>query len=170
MITTPCACSIVGKSRKRERERAHLIDSGRVVSCRTKNMAELSPFSHQVGGHTCILLVDDRTVCKPWRASEVRFYESAPEELRGFIARYNGVMRVRFGAAPDGTLSFTVAEPDGMSRSTVKAETVVGGQREWSVECQAKLRSKFGDDGVMSKREDFGGSLLCSAVIVELDV
>lgn len=50
----------------------------------------LRPFAHQVGGHYTMMQLDDKTVCKPLNATEQRFYEQVPLELRQFVPRYEG--------------------------------------------------------------------------------
>lgn len=50
----------------------------------------LAPFTHQVGGHTTLFLLDEVTICKPLIPKELRFYQHAPEELRPFRAAFIG--------------------------------------------------------------------------------
>ena len=56
---------------------------------------QLEPFMHQVGGHSSILCLDERTVCKPLIKQELKFYESLPHSMRRFTAEHRGVVEVR---------------------------------------------------------------------------
>lgn len=55
---------------------------------------ELRPFAHQVGGHTCVLELNDSTICKPFVSQEVWFYENEPDEMKEFTPRYLGEVDV----------------------------------------------------------------------------
>lgn len=57
-------------------------------------MAVLSPFAHQVGGHTQMLLLDQGTLCKPLIPRELHFYLNLPREMRQFTPSYKGVIQV----------------------------------------------------------------------------
>jgi inositol-hexakisphosphate kinase len=56
---------------------------------------QLEPFIHQVGGHSSILCLDERTVCKPLIKQELNFYESLPKSLKRFTPEYRGVVQVQ---------------------------------------------------------------------------
>jgi inositol-hexakisphosphate kinase len=51
----------------------------------------LEPFAHQVGGHTCMLLYDESSVCKPLINREKHFYQIMPQELRAFTPQFRGL-------------------------------------------------------------------------------
>ncbi|XP_054159702.1 inositol hexakisphosphate kinase 2-like [Oppia nitens] len=59
----------------------------------------LHPFDHQVGGHTQLMLLDKSTLCKPLVPKELSFYLNIPQELKGFVPKYKGVVEVH---QPDG--------------------------------------------------------------------
>ncbi|NXC69987.1 IP6K2 kinase, partial [Anhinga anhinga] len=50
----------------------------------------LEPFVHQVGGHSCVLRFNDKTICKPLIQREHQFYETLPTEMRKFTPQYEG--------------------------------------------------------------------------------
>jgi hypothetical protein len=54
----------------------------------------LHPFDHQVGGHTQLMLLDKSTLCKPLVQRELSFYLNIPQELKGFVPNYKGVVEV----------------------------------------------------------------------------
>ena len=62
----------------------------------------LGPFSHQVGGHHCVLKLTERVLCKPLIEVEKKFYESLRENtnLKPFTPRYFGDVDVV--NTPDG--------------------------------------------------------------------
>uniref|UniRef100_A0A803KDD9 Kinase n=1 Tax=Xenopus tropicalis TaxID=8364 RepID=A0A803KDD9_XENTR len=51
----------------------------------------LEPFLHQVGGHSCVLRFNDKTICKPLIQREHLFYETLPAEIRKFTPQYKAV-------------------------------------------------------------------------------
>ncbi|XP_076327018.1 inositol hexakisphosphate kinase 1-like [Tachypleus tridentatus] len=55
------------------------------------------PFSHQVGGHTQMLLLEPDTLCKPLIQRELHFYQNVPREMKRFVPDYKGVMQVQHG-------------------------------------------------------------------------
>lgn len=55
----------------------------------------LEPFVHQVGGHSCVLRFNDKTICKPLIQREHQFYETLPTEMRKFTPQYEGKSAVR---------------------------------------------------------------------------
>nr|XP_033782122.1 inositol hexakisphosphate kinase 2 [Geotrypetes seraphini]XP_033782123.1 inositol hexakisphosphate kinase 2 [Geotrypetes seraphini] len=64
----------------------------------------LEPFLHQVGGHSCVLRFNDKTICKPLIQREHQFYETLPTEIRRFTPQYKGVVSVSFEEDEDGNL------------------------------------------------------------------
>lgn len=55
----------------------------------------LEPFVHQVGGHSCVLRFNDKTICKPLIQREHQFYETLPTEMRKFTPQYEGKSAAR---------------------------------------------------------------------------
>lgn len=55
------------------------------------DIVTVTPFVHQVGGHTCVLQVTPNVVCKPYQENEVMFYRKLPEGLQGFVPFYRGM-------------------------------------------------------------------------------
>lgn len=51
----------------------------------------LEPFVHQVGGHSCVLRFNDKTICKPLIQREHQFYETLPAEMCKFTPQYEGM-------------------------------------------------------------------------------
>ncbi|XP_022701529.1 inositol hexakisphosphate kinase 2-like [Varroa jacobsoni] len=66
-----------------------------------KSTTMLYPFTHQVGGHTQMLLLDRTTLCKPLIQRELQFYLDMPRELRPFTPQHKGVIRVHAQPAED---------------------------------------------------------------------
>ncbi|XP_078517913.1 inositol hexakisphosphate kinase 2 isoform X1 [Lissotriton helveticus] len=64
----------------------------------------LEPFLHQVGGHSCVLRFNDKTICKPLIQREHQFYETLPTEIRKFTPQYKGVVSVSFEGSEEGNL------------------------------------------------------------------
>uniref|UniRef100_UPI00398EFB5D inositol hexakisphosphate kinase 2-like n=1 Tax=Pristiophorus japonicus TaxID=55135 RepID=UPI00398EFB5D len=64
----------------------------------------LEPFVHQVGGHSCVLRFNDKTICKPLIQREHQFYETLPPEMRRFTPQYKGVVSVSFEEDEEGNL------------------------------------------------------------------
>ncbi|KAM4721538.1 inositol hexakisphosphate kinase 2 isoform 1-T2 [Rhinophrynus dorsalis] len=64
----------------------------------------LEPFLHQVGGHSCVLRFNDKTICKPLIQREHLFYETIPTDIRKFTPQYKGVISVSFEEDEDGNL------------------------------------------------------------------
>ncbi|ODN05165.1 Inositol hexakisphosphate kinase 1, partial [Orchesella cincta] len=71
----------------------------------------LEPFIHQVGGHSSILCLDERTVCKPLIKQELRFYETLPTSMKKFTPEYRGVVQVRFEEDKDGYITVAAYAP-----------------------------------------------------------
>ncbi|KAM4652695.1 inositol hexakisphosphate kinase 2 isoform 1-T2 [Discoglossus pictus] len=64
----------------------------------------LEPFLHQVGGHSCVLRFNDKTICKPLIQREHQFYETLPTDIRKYTPQYKGVISVSFEEDEDGKL------------------------------------------------------------------
>lgn len=50
----------------------------------------LYPLSNQVGGHTRLLLLNDKTVIKPLNFRELEFYQNIPSDIQHFVPKYKG--------------------------------------------------------------------------------
>lgn len=56
-----------------------------------KEEINLYPLSNQVGGHTRLLLLNDKTVIKPLNIRELEFYQNIPEnDILHFVPSYKG--------------------------------------------------------------------------------
>lgn len=56
-----------------------------------KDEINLYPLSNQVGGHTRLLLLNDKTVIKPLNVRELEFYQNIPEnDIQHFVPNYKG--------------------------------------------------------------------------------
>lgn len=64
-------------------------------------LVEVQPFCHQVGGHTCVLQLNDRIICKPFVENEVTFYTNEPDELKEFTPKYLGETEVLYDVSDD---------------------------------------------------------------------
>ncbi|CAO1346946.1 unnamed protein product [Diamesa hyperborea] len=55
----------------------------------------LYPLNNQVGGHTRLLLLNDKTVIKPLNFRELEFYQNIPknDDIQHFVPKYKGVMQ-----------------------------------------------------------------------------
>ncbi|XP_048731731.1 inositol hexakisphosphate kinase 3-like isoform X2 [Ostrea edulis] len=123
------------------------------------DIVTVTPFVHQVGGHTCVLQVTPNVVCKPYQENEVMFYRKLPEGLQGFVPFYRGVINIKCdsdngnvtfqGEVPKGFMS-TLQEtngdlPDKISlikdnNSASEAENL----RTWSDECIRRQIDRYG--------------------------
>ncbi|CAF3375042.1 unnamed protein product [Rotaria sp. Silwood1] len=61
-----------------------------------KSCIQLSPFFHQVGGHSSMFQYDKNTVCKVLELSELDFYQSMPESLKKFAPEFRGTITVQY--------------------------------------------------------------------------
>uniref|UniRef100_A0A7E4UW97 Kinase n=1 Tax=Panagrellus redivivus TaxID=6233 RepID=A0A7E4UW97_PANRE len=52
----------------------------------TENAIQMTPYTHQVGGHVGIYALDDQHLCKPYNEHEAEFYRNMPTELREITA------------------------------------------------------------------------------------
>ncbi|CAG7837856.1 unnamed protein product [Allacma fusca] len=71
----------------------------------------LEIYCHQVGGHSSILCLDERTVCKPLIKQELKFYEMLPSSMKKFTPEYRGVVQVRFEEDQDGYIRVAAYPP-----------------------------------------------------------
>jgi inositol-hexakisphosphate 5-kinase len=56
-----------------------------------KDEINLYPLSNQVGGHTRLLLLNDKTVIKPLNVRELEFYQNIPgTDIQHFVPNYKG--------------------------------------------------------------------------------
>lgn len=56
-----------------------------------KEEINLYPLSNQVGGHTRLLLLNDKTVIKPLNIRELEFYQNIPgNDIQFFVPKYKG--------------------------------------------------------------------------------
>lgn len=53
----------------------------------------LYPLSNQVGGHTRLLLLNEKTVIKPLNFRELEFYQNIPSDIQHFVPKYKGEYR-----------------------------------------------------------------------------
>ncbi|KAH9497672.1 hypothetical protein DERF_013640 [Dermatophagoides farinae] len=65
-----------------------------ITNLNFKDLIVLSPFDHQVGGHTQIMLLNQYTLCKSLIPRELDFYLNIPRQLNGFVPRYKGVVEI----------------------------------------------------------------------------
>lgn len=57
-----------------------------------KEEINLYPLSNQVGGHTRLLLLNDKTVIKPLNIRELEFYQNIPgNDIQHFVPKYKGI-------------------------------------------------------------------------------
>lgn len=60
-----------------------------------KDEINLYPLSNQVGGHTRLLLLNDKTVIKPLNIRELEFYQNIPgNDIQHFVPKYKGQCQV----------------------------------------------------------------------------
>ncbi|CAF1063548.1 unnamed protein product [Adineta steineri] len=57
---------------------------------------QLSPFFHQVGGHSSMFQYDKDTVCKVLELPELDFYQSMPDSLKNFTPEFRGIISVQY--------------------------------------------------------------------------
>lgn len=63
-----------------------------------KDEINLYPLSNQVGGHTRLLLLNDKTVIKPLNIRELEFYQNIPgDDIQQFVPKYKGQCQVYRG-------------------------------------------------------------------------
>lgn len=76
----------------------------------------VTPFVHQVGGHTCVLQVTPNVICKPYQENEALFYMNLPEGLQGFVPFYRGVINISCDIS-NSCIKFYGEVPKGLARS-----------------------------------------------------
>jgi inositol-hexakisphosphate kinase len=57
---------------------------------------QLSPFFHQVGGHSSMFQYDKNTICKVLESPELDFYQSMPDSLKKFTPEFRGIVTVQY--------------------------------------------------------------------------
>lgn len=63
-----------------------------------KDEINLYPLSNQVGGHTRLLLLNDKTVIKPLNIRELEFYQNIPgNDIQYFVPKYKGESKSKSG-------------------------------------------------------------------------
>jgi len=72
---------------------------------------QLSPFFHQVGGHSSMFQYDKDTVCKVLALPELDFYQSMPDSLKQFTPEYRGIITVQYYEDESGYIKL-VARPE----------------------------------------------------------
>lgn len=72
------------------------------------NIVKLLPYQHQVGGHNCVLLYDEKTICKPLDEQEHRVYSKIPDGLKEFIPKIKGVVKVHYERIGDDVFCFAI--------------------------------------------------------------
>ncbi|UXI23217.1 hypothetical protein NH340_JMT09160 [Sarcoptes scabiei] len=58
-------------------------------------LIDLIPFNHQVGGHSRLMLLNIKTLCKPLIPNELLFYLNIPNLLKDFVPNYKGIVQIR---------------------------------------------------------------------------
>ncbi|CAF3780112.1 unnamed protein product [Rotaria sordida] len=71
---------------------------------------QLSPFFHQVGGHSSMFQYDKDTVCKVLESSELDFYQSMPDSLKNFTPEFRGTITAQYCEDESGNIKL-VAQP-----------------------------------------------------------
>ncbi|CAF0851007.1 unnamed protein product [Adineta ricciae] len=64
--------------------------------CSQTPLIQLSPFIHQVGGHSSMFQYDKNTVCKLLAPAEYDFYQSIPDMLKPFAPEFRGCVTVQY--------------------------------------------------------------------------
>ncbi|UJR30852.1 hypothetical protein I4U23_018367 [Adineta vaga] len=63
--------------------------------CNQASLVQLSPFIHQVGGHSSMFQYNKNTVCKLLAPAEFEFYQAVPDLLKSFIPEFRGSVTVQ---------------------------------------------------------------------------
>ncbi|CAF3042660.1 unnamed protein product [Rotaria sp. Silwood2] len=71
---------------------------------------QLSPFVHQVGGHSSMFQYDKNTLCKLLAPPELDFYQSIPDSLKKFTPEFRGIVTVQYCEDESGYIKL-VARP-----------------------------------------------------------
>lgn len=84
-----------------------------------KDEINLYPLSNQVGGHTRLLLLNDKTVIKPLNIRELEFYQNIPgNDIQDFVPKYKGVMQATTGESWEKRYSPSFRETDPLRRQS----------------------------------------------------
>ncbi|XP_064455595.1 inositol hexakisphosphate kinase 1-like [Ornithodoros turicata] len=105
---------------------------------RCGRVAVLSPFAHQVGGHSQMLLLDPGTLCKPLIRRELHFYLNVPRDMRDFVPQYKGVIQVECTDEDDDGPSFM--SHTGLGASCCVSDELSGWRRRHRVQQQLKVQ------------------------------
>lgn len=120
----------------------------------------VTPFVHQVGGHTCVLQVTPNVICKPYQENEALFYMNLPEGLQGFVPFYRGVINISCDIS-NSCIKFYGEVPKGLARSIQDTYEEVAdtmpvidngipesdckqGLRDWSDQCVRRQIDRYG--------------------------
>ncbi|UJR15763.1 hypothetical protein I4U23_002698 [Adineta vaga] len=76
-----------------------------------ESLIQLSPFFHQVGGHSSMFQYDEDTVCKVLDLPELHFYQSMPVSLKKFTPEFRGIITVQYWEDESGYIQL-VARPE----------------------------------------------------------
>uniref|UniRef100_A0A5S6QAH8 Kinase n=1 Tax=Trichuris muris TaxID=70415 RepID=A0A5S6QAH8_TRIMR len=79
--------------------------------CESDDVVLLQPFSHQVGGHCSLLMLGERTVCKPYTKREHQFYQNVHAKLTPFIPEFRGIIEVYAEEDNNGYLIMSASPP-----------------------------------------------------------
>ncbi|CAF1474667.1 unnamed protein product [Rotaria magnacalcarata] len=79
--------------------------------CNQQPYIQLSPYFHQVGGHSSMFQYGKDTVCKVLESSELEFYESMPDSLKKFTPEFRGIVTVQYCEDELGFIKL-VAQPE----------------------------------------------------------
>ncbi|XP_076081634.1 inositol hexakisphosphate kinase 1-like isoform X2 [Mytilus galloprovincialis] len=66
---------------------------------------ELEPFTHQAGGCSSMMRLDETTICKTLNSREQHFYLNMPRDLKEFTPEYKGVIEVNLQKDSNGYIS-----------------------------------------------------------------
>ncbi|CRK98971.1 CLUMA_CG012193, isoform A [Clunio marinus] len=84
-----------------------------------KDEINLYPLSNQVGGHTRLLLLNDKTVIKPLNFRELEFYQNIPDnDIQDYVPKYKGVMQATTGETWEKRYSPNFRESESLKRQT----------------------------------------------------
>ncbi|CAF1064590.1 unnamed protein product [Rotaria sordida] len=74
------------------------------------SLIQLSPFIHQVGGHSSMFQYDKNTICKLLAPAELDFYQSMPDSLKKFTPEFRGIVTVQYCEDESGYIKL-IARP-----------------------------------------------------------
>ncbi|PSN32402.1 hypothetical protein C0J52_17848 [Blattella germanica] len=81
----------------------------------------LIPLGNQVGGHTRLLMLNERTICKPLNPRELDFYQNIPQDIEMFVPQYKGVMQASNSGSVQLNNRFSPSFRDDPSRGKLAA-------------------------------------------------